>query len=308
MNNRLDSIALERFLAVAEALSFREAAQALHTSQPPLSRAIRQLEDRLGVRLFERDTRHVSLTAAGKSLLPYARRMKALLAQAEAAVAHTDAPAVFRLGLTSAVEPAWFSGIAARLGARLGGVPVSCLSAASPELVRLLRRHRLQAAFIALPTDTQGLEVTVIEHADMMVALCSGHALARRRTITLAQLQDETVFWFERARQPAFHDHCQRVFDRHGFAPRLVREPDDHHVLLAEVANGNGIALLPRSFSTLKRKGVVYRTLAEGGELAVGIGLALPADRSAWRDALLECAAPAPRKSPARSRRPTKVG
>ena len=82
MRPRLDSRALELFVAVAEALSFRQAAQVLHLSQPPLSRAIRALEERLGTRLFERDTRAVALTEAGQRLLPRARRILRLLKEA----------------------------------------------------------------------------------------------------------------------------------------------------------------------------------------------------------------------------------
>lgn len=100
---------------------------------------------------------------------------------------------------------------------------------------------------------------------------------------------------FERARQPAFYDHCQQVFSRHGFAAPKLREPADHHVLLAEVASGRGMALLPRSFTALRRPGVVYRALAEGEALAVGIGLATR--RAGSRCAMLIAAAgvgPAP--------------
>ena len=92
MTDRLDSRALRQFLAVAETLSFRQAAEVLHMSQPPLSRAVRQMEARLGTPLFERNTQRVVLTPAGQRLLPYARRILQLIAQAQDAVAaHTAA-------------------------------------------------------------------------------------------------------------------------------------------------------------------------------------------------------------------------
>ena len=138
-----------------------------------------------------------------------------------------------------------------------------------------------------LPTEAAGLEVIEIERHALCVALPSAHRLARRRVLRLADLAGEPVFWFERARQPAFFDHCQRVFARHGFAPTNLREPTDHHVLLAEVAAGRGVALLPGSFRSLRRRGVAYRSLLEGDELSVGIGLALPADRRDLRQLLL---------------------
>src|SRR5687767_15188384 len=105
MRSRLDSRSLALFLAVAESLGFRQAAETLHLSQPPLSRAIRTLEERLGTRLFERDTRSVTLTVAGRKLLPRARRIMRLIRDAEHALAIGVEPRRLRLGLTTAVEP-----------------------------------------------------------------------------------------------------------------------------------------------------------------------------------------------------------
>ncbi|SPC18025.1 LysR family transcriptional regulator [Cupriavidus taiwanensis] len=286
MSNRIDARSLLLFLAVADALSFRQAAETLHLSQPPLSRAIREFEERLGTRLFDRNTKGVTLTPAGEKLLPYARKIAKLLRDAEAALTTPGLPVNLRLGLTSAVEPVWFSGLAQRVQAAHPGMVVSTFSDTSPRLIRQLRAGKLDAAFIALPTSAQGLDVQELDRLPMVVAIPSTHHLAKRRTVGLADLAREKVLWFERARQPAFYDHCQRVFSRHGFAPSKLREPTDHHVLLGDVANGRGIALLPKSFTALKRAGVAYRSLVEGEELSVGIGLASPADRPGVRDIL----------------------
>lgn len=286
-SSRLDSRSLALFRAVAETLGFRQAAETLHLSQPPLSRAIRELEERLGMRLFERSTQGVSLTAAGSALLPFARREARLLADAEAALARLpssrDAASALpplRLGLTSAVEPAWFGLLAAQLRRTDPALTVKTVSDSSPALVRLLRRGRLDAAFIALPTDAPGCAVTELERQPMVVALASAHPLARHRRLRLAELNDAPLFWFERARQPAFFDHCQRVFHVHGFLPRPLREPADHRVTLAAVARGEALALLPQSFAALRQPGLCYRALVEGDALAVGVGLATPSDRS----------------------------
>lgn len=286
MSTRLDSRSLAFFLAVADALSFRQAAETLHLSQPPLSRAIRELEERLGTRLFDRNTKGVNLTDAGHRLLPYARGIGKLLREAEAELATQGLPATLRLGLTSAVEPTWFRGLAQRVQATHPGTAVSTFSDTSPRLVRQLRAGKLDAAFVALPTDAHGLDVLELDRLPMVVAMQSSHQLAKRKAVRLADLARETVFWFERARQPAFYDHCQKVFSRHGFAPPKLREPTDHHVLLGEVASGHGVALLPKSFTGLRRAGVAYRSLVEGDELAVGIGLATLRERQAMRDML----------------------
>ena len=294
MSSKLDSRSLALFLAVADALSFRQAAEALHLSQPPLSRAIRELEARLGTALFDRHARGVGLTDAGRRLLPYARGVADLLRQAEAAFQGAAVPATLRLGLTSAAEPAWFRGLADRVQALQPGVAVAVSSDTSPRLVRQLRKGQLDAAFIALPTDVRGLDVLALDRLPTVVALPSAHPLARRRLLRLADLADEPIFWFERARQPAFYDHCEQVFARHRFAPTRLREPADHHVLLAGVAAGRGMALLAGSFAGLRRAGVAYRRLAEGDALALGIGLAVPPEQPALR-ALLARACGVPR-------------
>jgi DNA-binding transcriptional LysR family regulator len=238
------------------------------------------------MRLFDRNTQGVNLTDAGRRLLPYARSVAKLLRQAEAELTLQAFPPTLRLGLTSAAEPTWFRGLAERLKAMHPGTAVSAVSDTSPRLVRQLRAGKLDAAFVALPTDTRGLDVMELDRLPMVVAMQSSHQLAKRKAVRLADLALESVFWFERARQPAFYDHCQQIFIRHGFAPPKLREPTDHHVLLADVANGRGIALLPRSFVGLRRAGVVYRALVEGDELAVGIGLATPKDRQTVRNML----------------------
>ncbi|WP_394778119.1 LysR family transcriptional regulator [Undibacterium sp.] len=272
---KLDTNALQMFAAVALSLNFRQAAEQLHMSQPPLSRAVKLLEQRLGVKLFERDTQRVALTAAGEKLLPKAQRILALLEEAELSVAGTQAPARLRLGLTTSVETGMFSSFTAALQAALDGMTLELSFAPSPRLVAGLRAGRLDAAVIALPTTTHELHVQALLQQPMIAALQSRHPLARRRRLALSDLETESVYWFERARQPAFFDHCHAVFDRHGFAPHFVREPQDHHVLLGDVAAGRGIALLPQSFTSLKMSGVAYRALREGGELSVGLGLAM---------------------------------
>lgn len=269
---KLDSHALQIFVAVATCLNFRQAAEQLHMTQPPLSRAIRQLETRLGVQLFERDTQHVALTPAARQLLPMAQQILSLLEAAEQAMRQHPAPIRLRLGLTSSVESDLFRPFTDAVAAALGA-PLEPMFATSPQLVASLRAGRLDAAVIALPTATRELPVQALGRQPMLAALSSRHPLARRRALSLADLAGEPVYWFERARQPAFFDHCHAVFKRHQFAPAFVREPHDHHILLSDVAAGKGIALLPASFAALRRSGVAYRKLAEGDELAARLGL-----------------------------------
>ncbi|MGK5024176.1 LysR substrate-binding domain-containing protein [Janthinobacterium sp. RB2R34] len=276
----LDTHALNLFCAVARCLNFRQAAQQLHMTQPPLSRAIKALEDKLGTRLFERDTQGVALTGAGAALLPQALRILALLDQAERSLVRGSAAPQLRLGLTTSVEAGLFRPWLAQLEAQLPATTVRLQAGPSPSLITAVRKGKLDAALVALPANTFELAVETLLRQPMMVALPAGHALARKRRLRLADLQAFPVFWFERARQPAFFDHCQQVFSRHGYAPAFLREPADHHVLLAEVATGKGAALLADSFRALRLAGVAYRALAEGDELALQIALVWPGEKT----------------------------
>ncbi len=264
---------LELFLAVAQCLNFRLAAQRLHLSQPPLSRAIRTLEERLGTPLFARNTHQVSLTPAGAKLLPQARSILQALHKAELSLKRYGQAQTLRLGLTPSLGPGLFTDLLAKLEKRLQPMGLQTTLEASPRLVALVKKKLLDAAIIAYPTSLQGLHFEALARIPQVVALASGHALARRRTLSLADLANEPVYWFARARQPAFFDHCHRVFRQQGFAPHFLPGPNDHHGLLAEVAAGKGVAIVPQSFGALKLKGVSYRPLREGDALAVGVGL-----------------------------------
>ncbi|MCC7682858.1 LysR family transcriptional regulator [Janthinobacterium sp. FW305-128] len=265
------------FCAVARCLNFRQAAEQLHMTQPPLSRAIKTLEEKLGARLFERDTQGVALTQAGRTLLPQALHILDLLETAQTSLQRDAAPARLRLGLTSSVAAGLFRPLLAALEAQLGNVRLELTAAPSPRLVAGVRKGQLDAALLALPSATFELAVQPLARQPMMLALPAGHRLAKKRKLSLTDIAAESIYWFERARQPAFFDHCQQVFRRHGFAPAFLREAPDHHVLLGDVAAGKGMALLADSFRALRLAGVAYRPLAEGEELAAGIGLA-------WRE------------------------
>ena len=138
--------------------------------------------------------------------------------------------------------------------------------------------------------------MTLLETQPMVVAMSSKHPLARRRSVRLADLGGQRVFMFERVRQPAFFDHCQAALAKHRVAIEAVREPAEHPVLLADVAAGRALALLPQSFTALRRAGVSYRALVDGDALAVGVGLVLEAGQERLQRLLLRCLPSVPKR------------
>ena len=113
--------------------------------------------------------------------------------------------------------------------------------------------------------------------------------------LSLQRLGDWALFWFRRESNPAFFDHMRGVFAQVGFAPAHLEEPEEYDVLLARIAQGEGMGLLPRSFSAIGREGVEFCPLAEAELLQLRLGLALPLrddGNGAAADALGHDAAP----------------
>jgi DNA-binding transcriptional LysR family regulator len=275
MSQPLKPRQLQCFVAVAETLNFRQAAERLFMTQPPLSRQIQALETQLGVRLFDRDTRGVRLTVAGEQFLPDARRLlevSAATLEKYRGLARADGGSL-RLGLTRVVEPGALQVLLAELTARSPDAALSWQADTSQHLIRAVARGDLDAAFIGQPADIGDLGLAPWRADPLMVALPSAHPLASRRQLALADLNPYGVFWFRRARNPGYFDRSRQVFAAAGFAPRWLDEPDDHHVLLGQVAAGDGLALIAHSLGTLRRRGVVYRALREGGQLAIELSL-----------------------------------
>ena len=281
----LDIRLLRYFAVVAEENNMRRAADRLYMSQPPLSRHIRQLEERLGVTLFVRHSKGLTLTAEGLRVLEIIRPLLALQDKTYAALSQlalADAPSL-RVGLTTAFEQGVFASLEAVLAAQVETLHV--VRHGSPELVRQVRRGKLDAALVALPLETSGLSMTWLNRQEPLIAaLPAQWPESEQERLTLSTLNGKPLFWFKRERNPAFFDFTRDIFRRVGYVPACLEEPLEHDVLLARIARGEGLSLFPASFSAIQRQGVVFRPIDET-TLCVQCGLVtLPenAARFAW--------------------------
>ena len=286
----LDIRLLRYFAVVAEENNMSRAAQRLFMSQPPLSRHIRQLEERLGVTLFVRHTRGLTLTDEGQRVLETIRPLLALQDNTWAALARIAKNDVqsLRLGLTTAFEQGVFAALETELTARADSLRI--VRHGSPELVRLLRRGKIDAALVALPLETSGLVVSPPFWLEPLIAaLPASWPQAKEQSLGLHLLNDRPLFWFKRERNPAFFDYTRQLFQRAGYAPTCLEEPLEHDVLLARIAHGDGLSLLPASFAAIQRQGVVFRPLSDNG-LSIRAGLVMAPEnetRLQWLTSLL---------------------
>ncbi|MEP9976557.1 LysR family transcriptional regulator [Klebsiella sp. GG_Kp169] len=270
----LDIRLLRAFAVVAEENNISRAAQRLFISQPPLTRHIRHLEAQLGVTLFQRHSKGLILTDAGREVLEMIRPLLALQERTLAALSQLSAhsPQPLRLGLTTAFEQGIFAAVESALSDHTRTLHIT--RHASPALAQQVRKGKLDAALVALPLNTEGLHLHPLPYQEPLIAaLPVPWPEAARPALTLRALNHRPLFWFKRERNPDFFDYTRRIFDRAGYTPAYVEEPAEHDVLLACIARGEGMILLPASFSAIQRQGVVFCPVAEGDSMPLSLGV-----------------------------------
>ena len=241
---------LRYFVAVAEELHFRRAAERLFIAQPAVSEQVRKLEEEIGAKLLERTPRNVSLTDAGAAMLQEARRVlrQAEVARTAARVARDRPTTRLRIGYAPAALIVSVVHALQRLAASAPQVEV-ILEAGSPaKLIRALRDDCLDAAVVPLPASVHGLRVTCVGNQPVVAAVRAGHSQAVSGTINLARLSPDRLLILPRHASPPLYDTIAAVCHRAGVSPTLVELPaDELEQTLLAVASGAEIALLPGS-------------------------------------------------------------
>ncbi len=256
---------LRHFVAVAERLHFGRAAAALHISQPPLSRSIRDLEMRIGATLLARTRRKVELTPEGARFLEEARR---LLAQLEHAVLEVGRMAAgggrLRLGFVSLADYGVLPNLLKTYKAARPGVALALREMLSPDQAAALAAGELDFGLLLPPVAGAKLEYIVVQRERFVAALPSRHRLARARgPIAMRELATEAFVMAPREIAPGLHDIVAELARRAGFAPRVAQEAIQMQTVVSLVSSGMGVAVVPASVANLGRRGVAYREIAD---------------------------------------------
>jgi LysR family hca operon transcriptional activator len=265
---------LRYFVAVIEEGSLTTAADLrLHTSQPSLSRQIRDLEYQVGAELLSRSVHGVKLTAAGKAFLDHARLA---LAQVDAAVeaarrAAQPARKTFAIGFQTGHEMNWLAKAMHVLRDELKNIHVTILSDYSPDLAEALVRGRLEVAFLrAEPTFDLGYEV--VDHEPLIVLMPSDHRLTAREAIHPREFIGE-IFIGGSNKATVLRKVTEDYLQRSGLEIKLDHGVDNMAMAMSLVASTRGLALMPAYARNLLPWSVVSRPLegeAPTIELAVG--------------------------------------
>jgi DNA-binding transcriptional LysR family regulator len=237
---------LRYFVAVAEELHFRRAAERMHVAQPAVSEQIRKLEVELGVRLFDRAQRKVALTDAGAALLPEAYRV---LRQAEAARVAArsagDRPRL-RLGYVPTAMRASIPRTLRRLVAAMPNLQTTIEPGPGLELVDAVRADDLDVALVSLPVPTAGVRVTPLGEQRAVAVFPVGHENAVKPHVALERIAPERIVVPPREADRPLYDAVLAACCAAGISPTLIEMPDGQvdRILLA-VASGAGMAVLP---------------------------------------------------------------
>lgn len=236
---------LRYFIAVAEHGHFTRAAEALHVAQPSVSQQIQKLEAELGARLLHRMKRGVTLTEAGETFLPWARRIVNDLAAARSDVEELSSlqRGHVAIGATPSLATRFLPNVLAQFHQRYPGISFSLREAGSQPLLSLLVQGDLDVALLILPVRNPALQSELLLDEPIMVGLPNGHPLTQRSSLTIDELRAEPFVMFREGYdlREVTLDACRRA----GFEPRIALEGGEMDSVLRFVSSGLGVALLP---------------------------------------------------------------
>jgi DNA-binding transcriptional LysR family regulator len=262
---------LECFTAVAEELSFTRAAAKLRLAQPPLSRHVRALEDKLGTPLFERAARRVTLTAAGalfheetRTILPQLRRAGETTRRFASGQTRR-----LRLGFVSAVLGPELTDVLRRFRVRYPTVQLVVQDGLPAELLASVEHGMLDGAFVGLrpPERTPGIVYQPWRTEPLAAFVPLGHRLTGKRELALAELAGEPLVAVSSEAAPAFAAFVRMRCAEAGFRPRIVVESTRAQAVAVMVAAGSGIALLPASLARVVGRAAVVVPLKKAPQV-----------------------------------------
>jgi LysR family transcriptional regulator, hca operon transcriptional activator len=254
---------LRYFIAVAEAGSLTVAAeQTLHTSQPSLSRQIRDLEDEVGAQLLTRRARGIELTPAGRAFLEHARSVLSQVetaAEAARRVAHPAKPC-FAMGFLTGHELTWMPEALQLLRDELPNIDVMISSQYSPPLANALLKGTVDAAFLRREQGAPELAFRLLVKEPLVVVLPSDHRLAARKAISPGDLVGETFVGVSHT-APVLRAVIDDYLKRSGINITPAHETEHVVMGVSLIASTGGVALLPAYAQNFLTRSVTSRPL-----------------------------------------------
>jgi DNA-binding transcriptional LysR family regulator len=283
---------LRYFTVLAEELHFGRAAVRLSITQPPLSSAIKALEEELQVQLLVRNSKRVELTPAGAAYLPEARQILERIGRAGgiAQAAAKGSQGRVDMGMASSLVYRGVPLIVQQFERAHPGVELVIGEQSTAEQLDALLRGQLHVAFVNAAVVPTPLKSLPLRDDEFVLCLPQTHPAAGLIEIDLRTLAHERFVMFARDIAPANHDNVIAIFNRAGIHPRTVHAARQWLTIVAMVANGLGISLVPRSLSRSRVEGVSFVRFSGPRVLAPALLAWNPAHVSAAVASFLDCA------------------
>ena len=283
---------LRYFAVLAEELHFGRAAERLAITQPPLSSAIKALEQELGVRLFDRDSKQVQLTPAGAAFLVDVQAILVRIARSKdtAKAVASGQRGRLDIGVTASLFYRELPRILEAFGARMPNIELTLRELGSAAQIDALLHGELHAGFINAATVPPQLGSIALRTDRFVACLPAGHALAQRRSLRIADLAQERFVMFDRDVSPANYDNVIAAFSRAGVHPRTFHAARQWLTIVAMIANGVDIGLVPESLARCGMRGVHFVALTDTDALSPALMAWNPACSTPGLESFIACA------------------
>ncbi|MFS0851716.1 LysR substrate-binding domain-containing protein [Novosphingobium panipatense] len=262
----MDMRLLRYFVTVADEGNFNRAAERLHIAQPPLSRAIQQLEAQIGAPLLDRSNRPLRLTAVGRLLHAQAVQILARMEDVETMVKAAANSERRRLviGFVASTIYARLPELIREFRKTADGVELVMVESTTLDQIAALKDGRIDVGFGRIRFEDPAVRRIILRDEKLVAAFSLDHPLARGEgPISLRDLADEPQIIYPRAPRPSYADQVISLFRDHAIEPRIVHEARELQIAIGLVAAEEGMAIVPESVRRARSHDVAFRELSE---------------------------------------------
>jgi len=240
---------LQYFRTVARHLHFRKAAAELFISQPPLSRQIRELEEELGVQLFERNNKRVSLTDAGLYFKDEVDALFARLAESKSIVRqiHLSESGELKIGYISSVYQQQLAEVLLQMRETFPFIKTRLYEVPTVEQIKALEQGRLDVGILRAPVHSDQLKLRTLFFDPFTVVIPFKEEQPANQEDFARLIKDRPFIFFDQDYAPDYHNKLLEICARMGFKPNIVHEVNNVHSILQLVEAGLGVSILPLS-------------------------------------------------------------
>ena len=259
MSNQIEFRHIKYFLAVAEDLHFRKAAERLFISQPGLSRQIKQMEDDLGIKLFERHNRKVALTKSGKylqkELAKNLKNLEHILNHAK--LLNDGVGGDLKFGYVGSAMQEIIPNLLVQFRKEHPDVVFSLKEMDNQKQIENLLSHDIDMGFVRLERVPRGLEIIPILKETFCLVLPEDHSITAKEFVDLSQFKDESFILFDPKYSASYYEKVMQIFDDSDFSPIISHSTIHASSIYKLVENNFGISIVPKSLLS-NHKGVRF--------------------------------------------------